>query len=612
MRKGTTYDATPDFDLTSFDTCGASLQSKGVWYTLETDTRRIIRTEYTLHKATCSLSIFTGSCGNNLVCLSSHQKYRGVNHDFVAEANTRYSFLLSGRSADDVGEYEFTVSTFEIPGNNECKTSIDIAVLPFSSEGSTLGATPYFDSEANNLCEGMDWYTRGVWYHFLGGGTILRVESDEKSLTLFKGSCDDLICLSHGYAVTEFWAEVGSTYHIMLTGNRYQPFTNAGAYRLDVSEYAVPDNDSCETASSISDLPATIRGSTKGSRPDFNNEVCGASPDGFGVWYSFTGAGNIITFTTSTTEQYKTVRYTVFSGPCGSLSCEQSYDLFDRSGQFVTENGTDYKLLLTGEDFDDRDNFELQINQYSFAMNDLCKDAVELKEFPFSGDMKGATPDTAIQCVRYTTSSYPGVWFSYVGTGNLIGLDATLVGSWDWALLTGFCDGLSCHHRGSEYSRKVLTFETELGVQYYFFLATKNNLVDNPFTIAVAAENAWCEDAVNIQKFPFSYSGEVKGSTNNTDISCTEGRTSTNPGVWFSYVGTGNLVNWTISFDDSSWEWASMAGSCDRLICYLQDSERGQEVLTFQTIVGRQYFFYISSGNNIDNSFSVEVVDYVV
>ena len=75
-------------------------------------------------------------------------------------------FLLSGDIFNTAGDYEFLVSEYDIPTNDNCDgvISIDFNFLPMKFKNSTLGATPDFNELFLDTC-GINLYTCGLWYH---------------------------------------------------------------------------------------------------------------------------------------------------------------------------------------------------------------------------------------------------------------------------------------------------------------------------------------------------------------------------------------------------------------------------------------------------------------
>lgn len=117
-RAGSSQFATPDFSSTLENTCGTNLDSKGVWYSLRSEKRRVVRLEYELKTQDLGdsiLSIFKGDCNaSNLSCIGytfGGDRWNGLNevaiYEFLTEIGETYRILLSGATPNAAGNYEF-------------------------------------------------------------------------------------------------------------------------------------------------------------------------------------------------------------------------------------------------------------------------------------------------------------------------------------------------------------------------------------------------------------------------------------------------------------------------------------------------------------------------
>jgi hypothetical protein len=115
---GTTQLATPDFTSNLEPLCGTNLDSKGVWYFFSSEKRRIVRLEYELKVQNVGgsvLSIYTGACGTSSLNCVDHrvgvEQWYDFNaaavYEFLPEVGETYWFLLSGATANAIGQYEF-------------------------------------------------------------------------------------------------------------------------------------------------------------------------------------------------------------------------------------------------------------------------------------------------------------------------------------------------------------------------------------------------------------------------------------------------------------------------------------------------------------------------
>eukprot|EP00804_Cyclotella_cryptica_P005445 CCRYP_002980-RA/>CCRYP_002980-RA protein AED:0.26 eAED:0.21 QI:0/0/0/0.83/0.8/0.66/6/0/1422 len=529
--KGDTTGATPDFNITSVGIhgcVGMDWYTRGLWYQF-TGKGTSVRLEYHMYSiglGNSELSIFTGSCGD-LVCVQNvegewhYSDYNDMTaYEFFAVENQDYWFLLYGQDFMTVGTYEFKVTEYEVPSNDDCVKATEVTVsqsAPFTKKGlSTLGATPDFD-DSNILTCVVDWYTRGVWYRIIGHGTVLRMEYQlysegmgNSQLAIFRGLCQSLSCgVEDGIAggwhysgyndlvVHEFLAEEGETYYVWLSGEN---FNAAAKYDFTVSEYGIPSNDKCENATAMS--PGLLySGTTAGSTPDFNafNQKCGGSKDNRGVWYSFTGNGKLTSF--SYTPSYRDTQLSLFGGTCDNLKCEGNYGT-ETSFSLAPAIGKQYRLFISGYSFDAVGDYSLSMEQYDRPANDVCANAVEVTSFPYTveGNMKGATQDFNNETVLCGEDPlYSGLWYSFVGVGTAITLELKTAGTpsdfWgEIAVFQGQCGSFQCIIQDEGQGENAVVnviFPSAAGAQYKVLIATWGlPTYDVSFQFSAAEENS--------------------------------------------------------------------------------------------------------------------------
>ena len=622
IHSGNTAGATPDFSSTLDDTCGVSLASRGVWYTFKSTTRRIVRLEYQLflfaNGGNSELSVFTGSC-EKLVCMTNiegadHASYHAevmnelVVHEFLADEGETYYFLLSGELETTVGEYQLTISEYEIPPNDSCEGATSIDTLPTTFKGSIREATPDFDVLAIDTC-GVNWYTRGVWYKLEGRGTVVRLEyqlnsmadNGDSQMSIFTGSsCSsldqqkELECLHqvqgadhasyhttvpNELAVHEFHANEGVVYWFLLTGER---FDTVADYEFKVTQYEIPSNDSCEGATSVDTLPKKFRGSTLGATPDFDIfsvDTCGVNWYTRGVWYKLEGRGTVVRleYQLNSMADNGDSQMSIFTGSsCSSLDQQKELECLhqvqgaDHASyhttvpnelavhEFLANEGETYWFLLTGERFVTAAEYEFQVSDYPLPINDSCDDATSISTdvlpYTIHGTTAGARPDFTLFSVDTScggTADARGVWYSLIGNGKLttISYDNILSKNSQMSLYSGSCNTLVCEVNAE--STGFIQFVPDSGKEYRLLLTGNSFSAVGDYTLTVKQyeppDNDVCNNAIQMASFPFTYNGDLKGATpdfNADNIQC--GGDDTKGGAWFSFVGTGNGVTFEL------------------------------------------------------------------
>ncbi|KAL7521657.1 hypothetical protein ACHAWX_006331 [Stephanocyclus meneghinianus] len=641
-RAGTTLTATPDFTSELEQLCGTTLESKGVWYSFESDKRRIVRLEYELKLQGIGdsvLSIFTGSCAaGSLSCVTSvtgaaDYYYGGNNafaiYEFLSEVGESYLFLLSGASGDTAGGYEFRVTEHEIPSNDVCENAtviVTVPRVPIILKGDTTGATPDFDDTNVGIrgCAGMDWYTRGLWYQLIGKGTNVRLEYHMYSiglgnseLSIFTGTCGDLLC--HGnsegaannyyysyndMASYEFYAEKGETYSFLLYG---ADFNTASEFEFKVTEYEVPSNDMCSQATEVtvsSSTPFVEKGlSTLGATPDFDDSsihTCVVDWYTRGVWYRIIGHGAVVRI------EYQLYsagmgnsELAIFTGSCESLSC---YDIVEGAAnyygggnnelaayEFIADDGQTYFVWVSGENFDAAAMYDLTVSEYDIPSNDKCENATSISASSvYSGTTAGSTPDfNAFDMKCGGSEDNRGVWYSFTGNGKLTYFTYTpMYVDTQLSLFGGNCDNLKCE--GNYGSETSFSFVPVSGKQYRLFLAGSYFYSVGDYSLSMEQydrpSNDACVNAVKMTSFPYTISGNMKGATpdfNNETVLC--GEDPLYSGVWYSFAGTGKEVSLELKTAGTASDfWGEIAvfqGDCGTFACIIQEETQGENAI---------------------------------
>ncbi len=240
---------------------------------------------------------------------------------FTSFLNTRWLLLCLGLLvAPAIGwaEHDHPCGADEV----ECGETIS---------GTTVGAT--FDEVGT--C-GTTNTAPGVWYIVEGTGGVITVSTCDQAsydtkLSVFTNACDDTaVCIGgnddgagcSGFSSEfSFVSDSGTDYFILVHG-----FDDAtGTFDLSVTcADPPPPNDACISAEDI-ECGDVVSGSTTNATFD-NVGSCGTSNTAPGVWYSFTGTGGAVRFSTCSPNTNYDTKISVFTGICDELVCVDGND----------------------------------------------------------------------------------------------------------------------------------------------------------------------------------------------------------------------------------------------------------------------------------------------
>mmetsp|Transcript_59839 Transcript_59839/g.146965 ORF Transcript_59839/g.146965 Transcript_59839/m.146965 type:complete len:1491 (-) Transcript_59839:2223-6695(-) len=203
----TTTQSTPDF--TYGETCGAPLDTSGLWYQVEGTGKGIEVSTCADNDYNSAISVFTGSAcaGGNRTCLAGSAvrdplcDYQGVTVGWLSEEGETYFVYVHGSPLNSMGTFVMWTEEFNVTEPNEfCQQAIQIDPDGSPILGSTENAT-----HGAGIAEcGVEIQHPGLWYSFEGTGNPFEVsacnsdnENDifDVSTSIFAGkSCGEASC----------------------------------------------------------------------------------------------------------------------------------------------------------------------------------------------------------------------------------------------------------------------------------------------------------------------------------------------------------------------------------------------------------------------------------
>jgi len=476
--------STAGYATSDDNACESGKSAPGHWFQFDGTGKRIT-VSFSCGISPVRMAVMTGSCGE-LQCFTlaiPETCDRTSSIVWQTEIGTRYTVFVYGDDADV--DAEFTMSFVEDP-HDTCDTSQSLQgaiEADFIASDSVpivlLNQERAFECGSANVVG-----TNGAWYMIRGTGGLMHAgtcfsetEADTQ-ITVYRGPCNALECVSGNNDLADFltgvgfalrnrhsslrnfcddkvgwypkassvsWtSEEGELYYLLVQGAR----NSTGNFALQVTEDPVEANDKCEDSLDLlvgEDEFELI--STRHATVDDGAQICDdryeQRSSSRGLWYSFVGTGKEMFLSTcSPPDQSFFVDFAanidVYTGSCGSLTCTPTLDYrvcpSDASnGRIITvmtQLDAVYHVRISGDNDQDYGNFNLAL----LENNDFCI-AAPLFRFDVDSDagvtyMIGSTVDATVEdsilCDApgkniTEAESQPGVWYSVTGGGkNLV------------------------------------------------------------------------------------------------------------------------------------------------------------------------------------------------
>ncbi len=478
----------------------------------------------------------------------------------------------------------------QVPTNDLCAGAIVVSCGDIITGDTTMAGESDEPTDACGTFNNSD--AGGVWYSIAGTGDIITVSlcnntDFDTQIAVYSGNCNGQVCIggndqSCGNQSEFSFTSDASTDYLVYVYGWGTADNNAGPFELAITCQAPPPpvtNDLCADALDIEcgdSVFGTTVGATQDDEPDtlcgvFNN---GTSP---GVWYSFTGTGDIVTVSLCGSD-FDTLLQ-VFSGNCNGLVCVAGNDdNFAACGAgnnseltFESDASTEYLFYINGFGAA-TGNYNIEITCVSPPpppVNDNCDlaatpalvNADDQCTLLNPGTLAGATTsDQANGCVGTANDD---VWYTFVATTQVHTIELLNIAGGTTDLVHAVYEGADCDNLTQLFCNDPNdSFVTGLtvGETYYIRIWSFGNTLLNmtTFDLCIASftpppppVNDECDAAIMAgvntdDSCTILTAGTVTGATDS-------GVTSTCPGtadddVWFEFTATANVHN--ISLQD--------------------------------------------------------------
>ena len=649
---------------------GTNAMSAGVWYSITGIGNDITLTVNPDPGTTNDLGdsqifLYSGGC-NALNCITGNDdggpfsSQGGSEITFSTTLNTTYHIYIDGFVDNTEGDFELTMSCAP-PSNDDCANATMLTLGSESCNGNevlvnNLNATA---SGVVHTCGGYSAGDPDIWVSVLvpssGNvtlqttaatppsqvGAVMQAYSDCAGTAIAGG------CSNSGGVLTLTGQTPGTTIYIALydTGGNDEGAFNVCAWNPG------PSNETCATAQALTCSSGTVPSTTLLASDD-NPGTCNGAGDGNsgGVWYSFTGNGDLITLTvnpdptTGTSNPLDDSQIAVYTGSCSALICLTGNDdggsYGNQSGTevaFLSTSGTTYFIYVDGHNLNEGD-FELTIGCVTPPSNSECVDATALtcSSSPIAGTTLGASDDNPGICGNAGDGNSGGVWYSFAGNGGEIVLtvNADPTGSSNTlndsqiAVYTGSCTGTFTCVIGNDNNTppgnggSQVTLTTTTGTNYFIYVdGVGTNEGDFEISISCTPPaNNDCANATALTCTSGTLSGTTTNATDDNPPLCSSGGVNSG-GVWYSILGNGDFITLTVNADPNGdatdlndSKINVYTGSCNSTITCVTGNDdntppgNGGSQVIFHSDSNETYYIYVEGlSSNFEGDFEISI-----
>ena len=612
----------------SIDTCGDQMSTGyAVWYSFTTNSSKLVEA------STCNnadfdtqITVMSGSCEESS-CVSYNDQACGEQSlvTWYAEANTTYYIMVHG-FREATGTFGLTLS--EAFQNDQCTSAMKLDGETLVA-GTTAGATSL---EKPPECGDVDLSGDGVWYEVENISGFYKAElllgytkfsgqvAIYRSLDSSGSGCDELACEKGSSAGSALWlADATQKYYVYIAG------TNETAGDFDIFLGRNKDA-SCTFGTRLDPNSVGFLASTRFENPQ-NVESCGYT--GYhtapGLWFSVVGTGQMLEASTCGSLLDLDTQISVFGNSCDSLECiggtGQDIPCGDNgSVSWQTEMGEVYNIYVSGRSSRVGD-FVLNIDEVPVADGFTCDGSLplELGSTSFQSNTTTAPSESVNLCTG--SRAVRGAWHTFVGTGMTMKIsvcndetdfDARV------SLFTGSCGELSCaaHTQSICGENDEILVTTHVGMNYYLFVHGSDSVSIGNYLLTIEEEqiNDSCAMASSLELSESSqYFGSTLSASNSTAIGCSGEPTSESEGLWYTFMGTGEVVTLSTCsvHTDFDTDIRVFSGICSEFVCVSDISVQScgdQSMISFQSTIDKIYYVRIGGINARDaGNFVLEV-----
>jgi len=576
----------------------------------------------------CVAGIANGNASKNLVA--------------AVTAGTQYYILIdTWPSPPSPCPGTITVEQWVPPVGDNCSNAQDLATLTSPFAGTTVGYT--------NDISGVGCLNASpdrIFYIDVPPAATLTMSTptdnyDSRHRVAYGGACpgaNEIACIDDpDNSVTTWVNATGSMQRVYRVQEAFST-AGSGTFNLEWSLVVPPPvpNDLCTAAEAIA-CGETVSGTTIGAAIDAVG-TCGTTTTAPGVWYTFTATNDARFYTLSTCGQADfDTKISVFTGDCGRLVCIGGSDDTDGCSGGTTEllftpaYGQVHYVLVHGFGLGIGD-FELTLNCGVEAIPTGCTDPNALNYDPdaliddgsciypppappgdacssafsigcgqtVTGTTVGFTDSNPSACGGAGDGASPGVWYTIVGTGDVITAETCGSGfDTQVAVYTGTCAGLACVAGNDDACglQSRVAWPSAPGTVYYLYLdgfgAASGNYI-LAITCAAPAGNDNCTGAIPVSCGQ-TVTGATTGNTDSNPPACGGAGDGAGPGVWYSIVGTGASITASTCGSGFDTQIAIYSGTCGALACVAgNDDACGlQSTVTWSSAIGTTYYIYV-------------------